>query len=341
MNRTEPWLVVGQGLAGTSLALEFLARGVPFRVIDPGQGGSTRVAAGLINPITGKNFEPSWLIEGFHPTALAFFEKLGREFGQRLWNPLPIMRLASSPKEWSKIESKLNLPRTRAWLHPEQAETPPGFHGSVVLTGGGWVDTPRFLSLTRARFEKLGLLETGRFDTRTPDPNAILCEGAAGLTDNQLGNHRCAKGEILTVRADWPETHIRIGAGGWLVPIGENLFRVGSTYEWNDLDETPTPAGSERIHEIATKIGGDRFEKVAHVAGVRPILRRSQPLIGKNRLGNWFFNGLGSKGTLYAPGMAAMLADWICGGKTPAAHFLPDPGNPLPEMEKRTTDKRG
>jgi glycine/D-amino acid oxidase-like deaminating enzyme len=143
--------------------------------------------------------------------------------------------------------------------------------------------------------------------------------------DGSLGEHRCAKGEILTVRAPWPEAHIRIGAGGWLVPIGGGLFRVGSTYEWNNLDEEPTTAALGRITEIATRLGGADFEVVDHVAGIRPILRRSQPLIGKDRDGNWAFNGLGSKGTLYAPGMAAMLADWILQGKQPQPDFmLPD-----------------
>ncbi len=139
---------------------------------------------------------------------------------------------------------------------------------------------------------------------------------------DQLGPHRCAKGEILTVRAPWPNTHIRIGAGGWMVPIGKSFFRVGSTYEWNQLDETPTAAGSERIRAIARNLGGAEFEVTDHVAGIRPILRRSQPLIGKNRSGDWIFNALGSKGTLYAPRMATMLAGWIVDGTRPEDDFV-------------------
>jgi len=328
MNRTEPWLIVGQGLAGTCLALEFIERGVSFRIVDTGHGGSTRVAAGLINPITGKNFEPSWLIEDFHPQAIAFFEALGSKLGEKLWNPLPIIRLASSQKEWSKISSKLDLPQSRRWLHPEQLPTPIGFHGSVILKGSGWVDTSRFLALTRKYFDQLGILETRRHKHKSQELRTIFCEGALGLVENQLGNHRCAKGEILTVRANWPETHIRIGAGGWLIPIGRNLFRAGSTYEWNHLDEKPTNTGTERISGIVQKLGGTLFEIIDHVAGIRPILRRSQPLIGKTQSGNWVFNGLGSKGTLYAPRMAEMLADWISDGKKPNVDFILNSDNP-------------
>ena len=69
-------LIVGQGLAGSCLAWEFLRRGVPFHIADLGTGGSSRVAAGLINPITGKNFEPSWRIAEFYPQAMAFYRSL-------------------------------------------------------------------------------------------------------------------------------------------------------------------------------------------------------------------------------------------------------------------------
>jgi glycine/D-amino acid oxidase-like deaminating enzyme len=319
----QPWRIVGQGLAGTCLSLEFLQRGIPFRIVDSETGGSTRVAAGLINPLTGKNFQPSWLIEDFHPYAVDFFEKLGERFGVKLWHAMPVMRLAETEKEWLKISSKLDLPEVREWLDGERdVPTPEGFIQHVILRGGGWLDTRRFLSVTRDHFMEEGVLDVGVEDFKNDEPHRILCEGARGLMQDQLGSHRCAKGEILTVRAEWAEDFIKIGAGGWLIPIGQGLFRVGSTYEWNQLDEVPTDAGLARISEIAKKLGGNDFQVVEHVAGIRPILRRSQPLIGKNAAGDWILNGLGSKGSLYAPKMAAMLADWMIDGVVPDADFV-------------------
>lgn len=327
----QPWRIVGQGLAGTCLGLEFLRRGVDFKIVDCGKGGSTRVAAGLINPLTGKNFQPSWLIGDFHPFAVDFYEKLGEKFGAKFWHPMPVMRLAETDKEWEKISSKLDLPEVRDWLDGERdVSTPDGFIQHVVLQGGGWLDTRRFLDAMRNYFSESGLLEVGDEKFDHADCGRILCEGARGLVKDQLGPHRCAKGEILTVRAPWPEDFIKVGAGGWLIPIGQGLFRVGSTYEWSQLDELPTEAGLARICDIAKKLGGEDFQLVEHVAGIRPILRRSQPLIGKNAEGNWIFNGLGSKGSLYAPKMAAMLADWICDGLVPDADFVFQSSNPFP-----------
>ena len=315
----DPWLIVGQGLAGTCLAWEFLRRGVPFRIADRGRGGSSRVAAGMVNPITGKNFQPSWRIGEFHPSALSFYQRIEEILGAPLWHPMPILRLASSEKERDKISSKLALPEVAPWIDQRTALAPPGFLAAFGVSGGGWLDTAGYISRSRAHFENLGLYAE---ETCGSAPKQILCQGAAGLITGGLGDHRCAKGEILTLRADWQQSHIRIGAGGWLVPIGNGLFRVGSTYEWDQLDESPTPAGLERVRQIATKLGGANFEVVAHVAGIRPILRRSEPLIGKDGNGDWAFNGLGSKGTLYAPGMAVMLADWILLEKAPHPDFI-------------------
>lgn len=301
------WTIVGQGLAGTCLAWELWERGEKFARIDAG-GGSSRIAAGMINPLTGKNFEPSWRIAEFLPEALVFYGAVEKRIGRKLWHPLPVLRLAGSEKEWRKIRSKLDDPAVAPWIASE-VPAPEGWAGAVEVRGGGRLDVNAFLDGSREFF---GDLAEGN------PPDAIHCEGAVGLVAGQCGPHRCAKGEILTLRAaDWDESHIRIGAGGWLVPLGGGVFRVGSTYEWEELDEVRTAKGRARIEEIARQLGGAGFEVIGHDAGVRPILRRSQPLIGPLAGGGWMFNALGSKGSLYAPGMARRLACWLIDGTEP------------------------
>ena len=65
------------------------------------------MAAGMINPITGKNFEPSWRLAEFLPEALSFYARIEKQIGRRLWHPFPVLRLAGTEKEWRKIVSKL------------------------------------------------------------------------------------------------------------------------------------------------------------------------------------------------------------------------------------------
>ncbi|MES2661563.1 MAG: FAD-dependent oxidoreductase [Verrucomicrobiota bacterium] len=311
------WVIAGQGLAGTCLAWELWKRGEKFTLLDDGSGGSSRVAAGMVNPITGKNFEPSWRIAEFLPDSLEFYAEVEQRIGRKLWHPFPVLRLAGAEKEWRKIVSKLDAPEVAPWILGEVAPST-GWAGAVEVRGGGRLDTRAFLDGSREFFERAGCFQFGRVSMDGIKLNEIRCEGAVGLLTGMFGPHRCAKGEILTIRAaDWDESHIRIGAGGWLVPQGGGVFKAGSTYEWDELDALPTAKGRLRVEEIASRLGGDAFEVIGHEAGVRPILRRSQPLIGPLAAGGWMFNALGSKGSLYGPGMAARLARWLVDGEEP------------------------
>ncbi|MFT3991703.1 MAG: FAD-dependent oxidoreductase [Luteolibacter sp.] len=313
---SQAWQIAGQGLAGTCLAWHLWERGVDFRIVDRGAGGSSRVAAGLVNPITGKNFEPSWRIGDFLPEALAFYGKLEERLGRQFWHPLAVLRLASTEKEWRKISGKLEDERVKPWI-AGIISAPEGWVGAVEVTGGGRLDTRGFIEASREFFESEGKYGVG--EVSDTSPQTIWCEGAVGLIAGKYGPSRCAKGEILTVKADWRMDQIRVGAGGWLVPLGDGIFKVGATYEWDELNEIPTEKGRARGEEIARKLGGEHFEIVAHEAGIRPILRRSEPLIGPLENGGWMFNALGSKGSLYAPGMARRLAEWLFDGTEPEA----------------------
>lgn len=315
------WTIVGQGLAGTCLAWEFWKRDIPFTLIDRELGGSSRVAAGLINPVTGKHYEPSWKVATFLPIALDFYHQTESTLGMRYWNPHPIVRLASHAKEWEKMLTKSQVPDVARWISSPPAESAdPDWHGQMELSGGGRLDVRAFLDASRSFFTDRGIYQHAEFPADDRSPNVIWCEGARGLMTNRYGPHRCAKGEILTVNAPtWNETTIRIGAGGWLVPIGNHQFKVGSTYEWNELNELPTPSGLLRVSTIARQLGGPDFTVIDHHAGIRPILRRSEPLIGPIENQQWMFNALGSKGSLYAPGVAQQLVHWLID------HQPPDP----------------
>lgn len=299
--------LVGMGLAGCCLAWHLEERGVDFVWCDDGcEGAASRVAAGLVNPVTGKNFEPSWRIDEFLPQAVRFFRACEERLGGHWWHPFPVVRLVDG-KMWGKVAGKLEREEVARWVESID-ENVLGWRAAVRLRGGGRLDAAGFCRATREwlRSRRVEAVVTNR---------VVRCEGAAGLMAGQLGGHRCAKGEILTVKAGGvDESRIVIGGGGWLVPVGAGVFKVGATYEWDQLDSKPTAEGREKIEKILANLGIDQYELVEHRAGVRPIVRRSQPLIGPLADGTVIFNGLGSKGSLYAPGAAESLADWLAGG---------------------------
>lgn len=311
MKSTRRVHILGMGLAGCCLAWQRYFRGEDFTWEDDDRPGSaSRVAAGLVNPVTGKNFSVSWRLAEFLPEAEAFYARGGGLLGKTLWFPLPVWRLVGE-KEWAKVEGKLE--EARPWIVAVEDDVP-GWRAAVVLKGGGRVATREFCEGTRAYFEEKRGLRQPYFAEATRGGDAaarVLCEGATGLMAGRLGRHRCAKGEILTLKAGWRDDRILIGGGGWLVPLGDGVFKAGSTYVWDRLDGEPTPEGRARVEEIARRLGGADFEVIGHEAGVRPIVRKSQPVIGPLEDGRIVFNGLGSKGSLYAPGVAGRLAAWL------------------------------
>ena len=60
------FLIIGQGIAGSTLALELLKREKTVLVVDrQDAGSSTRVAAGLVTPLTGKGMNAAWRQEQY------------------------------------------------------------------------------------------------------------------------------------------------------------------------------------------------------------------------------------------------------------------------------------
>ena len=101
------------------------------------------------------------------------------------------------------------------------------------------------------------------------------------------------------------------------MPLGrDQLFRAGSTYEWDNLNTTPTAAARADIERRLRALLRLPWQVVDHTAAVRPIINESKALTGLHpvhaSLG--FFNGLGSKGVLHAPHFAARLASQLING---------------------------
>ena len=78
-------LIVGQGLAGSLLAWSLIQRGQTVCVVDDKHpNAASRVAAGLINPITGRRLVKSWNIDRFYPVAAQQYKALEKTFSQQL-----------------------------------------------------------------------------------------------------------------------------------------------------------------------------------------------------------------------------------------------------------------
>ncbi len=87
------YLIIGQGIAGSNLAFELLQRNKKIFVIDAFQkNSSSRVSAGICNPITGKRLSKTWLADVIFPLLKDFYTKFEDFLQVKFLRELPVYR---------------------------------------------------------------------------------------------------------------------------------------------------------------------------------------------------------------------------------------------------------
>lgn len=330
-------IVVGQGLAGSALAWSLTWRHQRVLVIDRAEAvTSSRVAAGLMTPITGKKLVPSWRWDRFWNAATNFYRRVEQQTSSSFFYPQRILRLFASPLEQQYFAKRLDsefvglVEQPKHLVNADQFDVP---LGGFEMIEGGRLAVQAYLAASRKHFESEGAFLTADFSAdndieltvnglRIPRfgisaRRLVFCQGFNATSNPWFQNidFKPAKGEILTLRiSDLKEERI-VSNGVWLMPIGNGLFRAGATYEWSELNSVPTNAGREEICQRLREFLRLPFEIVSHDAAVRPILRHYYPVVMVHRdhpqLG--YFNGLGSKGSLQSPWLADHFAGVLLG----------------------------
>jgi len=329
-------VIIGQGLAGTTLAWQLRWLGVRFLVIDRDEAVTTsRIAAGLMTPVTGQRVVPTSRLAEFRPAAFDFYRRVEAEIGEVVFHERGHVRLFADDREVDRFRNRdlSDIPGIVAEidpaLNPEWFESP---LGGFEMPRAGQLSVAKFLDASRAIFERDGRWLAGDVDPASDIElacdgarierlniearRAIFCQGFAASRNPWLSHltFDATRGEILTVRVPGLAESRIVNRGVWLAPTGQpELFRAGSTYDWEQLEVGPTDAGRDWICERLHRFLRLPFEVVEHSAAVRPILVGRQPVLGllpeHPQLG--VFNGLGSKGSLQAPLLSAELAGFI------------------------------
>ena len=104
-----------------------------------------------------------------------------------------------------------------------------------------------------------------------------------------------------------------INSSIWILPLGNDLYKVGATYNWQDKTNQKTEeAKLELVTNLKELLNCD-FEIIEHLAGVRPTVKDRRPLLGKHYKHNNLFilNGMGTRGVLFAPYLSDKLFQYI------------------------------
>ena len=145
--------------------------------------------------------------------------------------------------------------------------------------------------------------------------NIIFAEGF-GLKENPFFKHlplNGTKGELITIHAPDLKIDYVLKSSVFLIPLGDDLYTVGATYEWTDKTNKTTQKGKDELLKKLKTFLKCEFEVVDQVAGIRPTVIDRRPLVGQHSKQKRMFvlNGLGTRGVMIAPYVAQKLFDYI------------------------------
>lgn len=333
-------IVVGQGLAGTTLTWRLRELGCRVLGLDRDEPATaSRVAAGLVTPITGRRLALSWRIDELMPVARSFYRSIEAITGERFFHEQPALRLLASAAEREEYDRRSvhhfpgHVGPIDPPLDPTLWEQP---WGGFAMTPAARLDVLTYLRSSARIFEAEGcrrsvdldldldLVEYGNDGVVIPRLGVtarwlILCQGYLPVLPAGLEMLRFipARGDILRIRCSGLTESRVIHRGLWISPTGtREEYRVGATYDHAVRAAIPDPAGRAELERLLSQVLRQPFEVIAHEAGVRPILDDGRPVLGRlpSNGSVAVLNGLGSKGTLWAPFFAEQLARHLVHG---------------------------
>lgn len=335
-------IIVGQGLAGTNLALHLQAAGQRVLVVDAGKATSaSKIAAGLMTPITGQRLTVSWRVDEFLPYARAFYRQIEDRVDRRFFHDRIALRLFTKEAERAVFERRMADPQFSAHLMDEAVgallpDEIADSSGSGFAMKAAQLDVAVFLkAAAKLLTSEKAILDWDRDVAFGLDKVNVLghsahylvsCEGFAAAQNPYFGfvPFNAAKGDILTLRFKAPVPAYSLHRGMWLAPTEEPTeFRLGASYDWAQLNDVPDAAAGRVLEEKLKAFFHVPYDIIGHEAAVRPIVKESKALIGfhptHSRLG--YFNALGSKGSLHGPWFARAFCDCLVSGKPVPADF--------------------
>ncbi len=339
------YIIVGQGIAGSMLALELVNLGLRVVVFDDSHrlSGACLAAAGVLNPVTGKRLVRSPLAREALPFAAQRYSDLESQLGAKFFHRRRILALTVSPEQGRELDERLVDSSYEGFL---SGPNPPGFFssrnfrdefGSFFINRSAWVEPPVLMEALERHLERTGILRRQYFDVRAlkgvlggvdycglTARAAIFCGGFIDAQNPFFKwlNFRPAKGEILSLElldGDFPDEIVH--KTKWIMRSPGGGLRMGSTWDRIHLDSQPTEAARSELLGWLEKFfvnpklvaGG----VLCHTAAVRPCTATTRPFVGFHPLDDRIaiFNGFGSKGFALSPYFARMFAEHIALGR--------------------------
>lgn len=329
------YLIVGFGIAGLCFAETLRQNNKSFVVISDLHNGATAASGGVLNPTVLKRFTAAWKAEEFQKEAIPFYKEMARYLQSNVISEMKIARILNSVEEqndWSVASEKIGL---RSFLSPD-----------IITSYNTCVKAPFKLGIVKAGYQlkpaallfsySKKLKEEEKFDESQFEYDQLNIKGSSvvykqwsakqivfaegsKVVENPFYPYQAPftnksvlvgnKGDYVIIKAPELKVNSILKGGMMLIPMGDDLYKIGATYDRHNYDATPS---LEKREEIILKLNtmiSCAYEVVDQVAGVRPTIKDRRPLVGvlKDNPYIAFLNGLGTRGLSMAP----LLSSWL------------------------------
>lgn len=327
MNKVD-FIIVGQGLAGTLLAYDLISNNKKILIIDKNlKASSSKVAAGMINPVAMKRCSPAFMADHYLPNALKVYRDLELKLNSKILYLKPILKLFANEDIQNTWKVKYSNDDMDKYISSFSKSNEFSFlknsFGGAVVEPSAHLDVSLFLNISRDYFTKLNLLKEEIFSFEDFDhincsyrgviaDKIIFCEGHR-LQNNPFFNYlpmSPTKGEIMRIKIPSLKNFNKmISKGIYMIPVKDYEYVVGATYNREDLSDKVTQEGRSFLISKLDSILDVDFEVLSISAGVRPNVKDRRPLIGVHPEFSklYVFNGLGSRGVLQGPTLSQEL----------------------------------
>ena len=328
MTKQVDYIIVGLGLAGLAFAEQLFKNNKTFVVFEDNSQTSSLVAGGVYNPVILKRFTPVWNGHQQIEKAIPFYQQLEDKLRQKFDYKFTTRKVFNSIEDENNWFVASDKPMLNEYMNPkiirEKINGVYADFGFGELYKTGRIDTKNLIETYREYLEKSDNIKNQKFDyadvqfkedsvlyQNISAKKIVFCEGF-GIVENSFFNNlplKEAKGELLTIHAAELNIDFLLKSALFVLPLGDNYYKVGATFNWKDKTTLPTSEGKNELVDKLKKVISVPYTIVSQSAGIRPTVKDRRPLVGVHSEYKQLvvLNGLGTRGVMIAPTVAESL----------------------------------
>lgn len=327
------YLIIGQGISGTWLSYYLEKENKSFLVIDNNDPKApSRLAAGIVNPVTGRRHVETWMIDELLPNTWNVYTQLGKELGLIGISQKNVIDFFPNPQMRLSFQQRVDEKAPYVSMHETNSEFRTYLnyefgYGEIVPVFTAHLET--IIPAWRKYLKRKNLLIEDEFDLSVLDVTddrvrynsitagkIIFCDGITCGNNPYFKNLPFAanKGEALLL--DIPELPAdRIYKKGMmLVPlVTPGHWWLGSAYQWDFENSEPSPEFREKAEQLLRQWLKIPYTITGHIASIRPATLERRPFVGLHPLhpSVGILNGMGTKGCSLSPFFAKQLVEHL------------------------------